>query len=135
MKYHFSGAFWCIYAGYNYMRQLYDTLTRPSVMQCNTTKVIRAFKCNMMAKKIHLGSDLCFISDANCHNSQGAEPCWSCSCEQLCQSQWDVPLSMRKPLKEGENKISRNIQGASSGTQRNELRFTGGDKVPRSELA
>lgn len=49
-------------------------------MQCNTTKVIRAFKCNMMAKKKSI-SDLIllfffFISDANCHNSQGAKPCW-----------------------------------------------------------
>lgn len=95
MKYHFSEAFCCIYAVYNYIRQLYDTLTRSSVMQCNTTKVIRAFKCNMMAK-IHLRSDLCFISDANCHNSQRAKSFWFCSREQLYQSQWDVPISARK---------------------------------------
>lgn len=56
-----SGAF---NAGYNYTRQLYDTLTGPSVMQCNTTKVIRAFKCNMMAtkkKKKKSISDLIFF--------------------------------------------------------------------------
>lgn len=71
------GGICCIYAGYNYIRQLYDTLTQSSVMQCNTTKVIRAFKCNMMAK-IHLRSDLCFISDANCHNSGKVKSVWFC---------------------------------------------------------
>lgn len=96
MKYHFSEAFSCIYAVYNYIRQLYDTLTRSSVMQCNTTKVIRAFKCNMMAK-IHLRSDLCFISDANCHNSRGVKSFWFCSREQRYRSQQDVPASARKP--------------------------------------
>lgn len=107
MKYHFSEAFCCIYAVYNYIRQPYDTLTRSSVMQCNTTKVIRAFKCNMMAK-IHLRSDLCFISDANHHNSQRVKSFWFCSREQLYQRQRDVPVPARtrRPIDPGRKHVN-----------------------------
>lgn len=101
------------------MRQLYDTLTRPSVMQCNTTKVIRAFKCNMMAKKKSI-LDLIFASfqmpTVIIHREPG--PSGSAHLSNSVEASGMCPYQGGNITQRGRKTrgwISCNIQGASSG--------------------